>query len=46
MLVEAVAFIGIAIIVLAAAVWFGKRIIAPPIQRAIDRADEDEDPGD
>jgi hypothetical protein len=28
------------------AVWFGRSIIAPQIQRRIDRADDNEEPGD
>jgi Kef-type K+ transport system membrane component KefB len=43
----AVALVLGAIIVFAAAVWFGQRILAPRIGRAADRADADEEePGD
>ena len=36
-----------AVIVFLAAVWFGRRMLAPPIGRAVDRADADEEePGD
>ena len=45
-LVAAALVVG-AVIVFLAAVWFGRRIFAPAIGRALDRADaDDEDTGD
>ena len=46
MLLELLVFAGVVAVIAAAAVWFGRRIIAPPLQRALDRADEDDEPGD
>ena len=46
MLIEAAAVLGLAAVVGLAAVWFGRRMLAPTIQRALDRADEDDDTGD
>lgn len=43
---EAVALLGLAAVLSLAAVWFGRRMLAPTIQRALDRAHEDDDTGD
>jgi hypothetical protein len=43
---DLVIFLAIAGIATVAGVWLGRVLIAPRIGRALDRADQDEDPGD
>jgi hypothetical protein len=38
--------LGAGVVIFLGAVWFGLSVVAPRIQRALDRADADEEPGD
>jgi hypothetical protein len=43
--VEALTLLAVALVASVIAVWFGRRVVAPRIERALDRA-ESEDAGD